>query len=386
MKDGYDRKESKSNDADSFVGGLYNLSGDLLYTIPPMKGAEVLNIDGHPIRMTVIESGELLLESLTSTDNKILSIKNARNAHCNDLEELCGDSKRIGTEKLEAEEEYCNALGGAFGGAQGKEPRLSLLNLVAQEKSTARKIAELENTKELEVKFTSHGGMTASLQPGIITAVPFVTTPIVWCPKSLAKVTPLDDTVNVVTVPIVGPRLETPSQILCEDMFNELSSMIPGNTTMVLHKLHDQTKSITAASYDKHVRPQSNVLTVIQSSTGQVFGGFFVDPMGAGSEWHNGHEDDFIFSLGNNDQHSRVPVKLLKPKGYTDARALYRGSGLHMNDLTAFNSHHTKVPFVYTVPAKGYPSLPQGESIGGKPGNFKPTKMEVYQIRTASQK
>mmetsp|Transcript_9848 Transcript_9848/g.19946 ORF Transcript_9848/g.19946 Transcript_9848/m.19946 type:complete len:440 (-) Transcript_9848:331-1650(-) len=425
---GFDRKESTSTGADASVGGLYAVSGALLSRVPPAQGAAVVTIDEHPVRLTVLESGDLQVQSLLSTNNRVESVKNSRQGHRDELEELRGTAERLATERLEAEEQYGSSLGGTGnpGDTRAQEYATSLLQLVAQERSIAQKLLKLENSKEITVTFTTQGGTTASLQPGSVTAVPFATTPLVWCPDALARATPLDDTEEVALVPIFGLLQETPSKILSEDMLRDLSSMIPGDNTdsMVLHKLHDQSAGITAAQYnkahyDKAVRPHGNVLTVIQSSDGRVFGGFFVDPMGNGSGWYKGHEDDFLFTLGKKDQNARVPVKLLKPQGYSKANALHRGSGLnmgdflfrgkfcglHMGDLTAFASTnkvdynsanvpfycvpapgYPNVPTVYCVPAPGYPNLPQGESIAGTPGGFTPTNMEVYQLRAASQK
>mmetsp|Transcript_9850 Transcript_9850/g.19954 ORF Transcript_9850/g.19954 Transcript_9850/m.19954 type:complete len:442 (-) Transcript_9850:331-1656(-) len=427
---GFDRKESTSTGADASVGGLYAVSGALLSRVPPAQGAAVVTIDEHPVRLTVLESGDLQVQSLLSTNNRVESVKNSRQGHRDELEELRGTAERLATERLEAEEQYGSSLGGTGnpGDTRAQEYATSLLQLVAQERSIAQKLLKLENSKEITVTFTTQGGTTASLQPGIVTAVPFAAIPLVWCPNSLARARPLDDTEEVALVPIFGLLQETPSKILSEDMLRDLSSMIPGDNTdsMVLHKLHDQSAGITATHYDKAVRPHGNVLTVIQSSDGRVFGGFFVDPMGNGSGWYKGHEDDFLFTLGKKDQNARVPVKLLKPQGYSKANALHRGSGLnmgdflfrgkfcglHMGDLTAFASTNkvdynsanvpymgqgdlaafkgahnlANVPTVYCVPAPGYPNLPQGESIAGTRGNFTPTNMEVYQLRAASQK
>ena len=182
--------------------------------------------------------------------------------------------------------------------------------------------------------------------------------------------------------------MDIPSQILTESMNDDLFQMLQpifGNDPLRLQKLHDKNDCGSASRYDIAVRPHANVLTVIQSDKGQVFGGFFVQAMGIGTTgWHNGHPRDFIFSLGSAAPKEEVctSVKLLKPAGYSNRRAINRGCGLHMgnNDLNAFCGNMTAVPTVYTVPAFGYPSLPVGESIAGRPEGFNPVKMEVYRV------
>lgn len=377
----------KAKNPSSFTGTLHKLNGTLLSHIPT-EGDDTLAIDKIPVRIAILDCGKLQLTSQVATDNKKESIDNARRAHISYIAKVREALERITAEKLEAEELYCDSLVTSDNNdsAQG----LLVLQLLAKQKSVAKELKKLENMEELEVKFTTQGGTVVSLHPGIVTVVPFSTSPLVWCPKSLAKLKPIDDKVDVVTVKVLGQlRLETPSEIFCEDMLNDLHQMIRPNdeTGMVLHKIHDQTKGMTASSYDQSVRPHSYVLTVIQSSTGQVFGGFYVKPMGSGSGWHAGHKDDFVFSLGKADQDPRMPTKLLKSNN-THSASMHQGCGLHMGDggdLIAFCSHSAIIPTVFAVPAEGYPSLPHGESIAGAPGAYTPTKMEVYMLCTLSQ-
>ena len=402
--------EDIPKDPNCFVGALFDVSGKMLTSIPPKEGADVLTMDGNPVRIAVLKSGELQLTSLVTTNDKVESIKYARDSHRHEIQELKETLARLSAEKAKAEEAYSDALANvesdddeddgnddecdeddqdeteAEAKDRGKMQAALLLKLVTQEKALARRLQKLEDLETLKVTFAIQGGMTASMQPGIVTAVPFVANPMVWCPKSLAKARPIDDTVDVVTVPISAMTFDTPSQILDEVKTQGLLKMLaPVGKAVTLSKLHDQTAGASAVAFDRVVRLHSNVLTVIQSNTGQIFGGFYVEAMGISTNgWHKGHDDDFIFSLGHTSHKDPEFVKLLKPKGWTHQNARTRNNGLQMGDardLLAFSDiHKALVPKIYTVPAEGYSPLPTGQSIAVTPGSFIPVKMEVYRV------
>ena len=290
---------------DPFSGTLHKVDGTLISHIPTADGNDTLSIDGKSIQMKILRCGDLQLTSLASTDNKRESVKKARLAHRNEIMKHQDALKQILAEKLQAEEQYYNTLdaSGESDDAQAKEKAMLLLQLVVKQQRMTQKLAKLEDTKELEVEFTTQSGISVSMQPGLVTVVPFSSSPMVWCPKSLTKVMPINDKVDVVTVNVRDKlMLETPSEILNEDMTIELFKMLPtnDNADMVLHKLHDQTQGEDSMSYTRAVNGRGNIIVVIESSVGQIFGGFYVNPMSSldTGKWYTGHKDDFLFSLG----------------------------------------------------------------------------------------
>mmetsp|Transcript_22157 Transcript_22157/g.28671 ORF Transcript_22157/g.28671 Transcript_22157/m.28671 type:complete len:186 (-) Transcript_22157:82-639(-) len=110
-----DSNDPEDVEADSLVGELYKMSGELLSKVPVQNEERtdnmILTIDGNPVRIEVLkQSGKLQLTSLVSTDNKDESIKNARVAHKNKIKELEETLTRITVEKLKAEEQCTSAL------------------------------------------------------------------------------------------------------------------------------------------------------------------------------------------------------------------------------------------------------------------------------------
>jgi hypothetical protein len=265
-----------------------------------------------------------------------------------------------------------------------------ILKLTARVQGLQRKIRKLEGLDTLAVDFTTKGGRTADLRPGVVTAVSFLETPLVWCPAALANERPAADVKSVVEVRKVA-LLEikdgaAASQILTDEHLNVLYAMLDKAFTG-LRKLHDDGGGAdrSCASYRAKVNGNANVLLVVQTAAGQVFGGFHADvSSAANSGWSVGDTArNFLFSLTGAGRGAASPVKI-KSNGNGTGLHFYAGHGFTMgggHDLFAFgDSAPYSNKHTYTVAAPGFSELPAGTSINGTTTNgFVPTRMEVYQ-------
>eukprot|EP01125_Pyxidicula_operculata_P007628 TRINITY_DN2589_c0_g1_i1.p1 TRINITY_DN2589_c0_g1~~TRINITY_DN2589_c0_g1_i1.p1 ORF type:complete len:317 (-),score=58.78 TRINITY_DN2589_c0_g1_i1:123-1073(-) len=165
------------------------------------------------------------------------------------------------------------------------------------------------------------------------------------------------------------PKLMITSNILNEDMVQQLAKMIPPNIES-FRMVHDCSRGKDASSFDRAVKGLSKTLVIIESSQRRVFGAFIADTWGQGSGWIPGSRDTFLFALGNK------PIKLLHSGS---GNGIHISScGLHLSsDLVAFCSHSCS-PSVYNKVASEYEANAESNlSIAGET-NYTPLKMEVF--------
>lgn len=193
--------------------------------------------------------------------------------------------------------------------------------------------------------------------------------------------------------------LQQESSILDPQMQSALAGMFAGDTgegdrqRLNLSLLLTSQDGETEDFFHDKVWWIGQVLTVIKSTEGHVFGGYFIDTMGSDradfNNWSFGSSENFVFTLGNLTGN---PIKLLPCVG-ADGIYLGRG-GLRMgrkrnspnHDLVAFSSiaaNNTCVPTIYTNLAPGYSPVELVPGVlCGTPGNkqFTPALIEVFQV------
>ncbi len=183
--------------------------------------------------------------------------------------------------------------------------------------------------------------------------------------------------------------IDTPSKIIVNDsLLEQLGNILKngdngwGNYSLTLLHSRTQGQSFDAASFDNAVRGKSKVLTIMQSTEGHVFGGYFEDTFGSPGSFIPGSPNNYIFALGNK---TGQPIKLFRTTGNSIHIA---SCGLHMgdnNDLKAFcgSSHYCNNPGCFKTPAPGF-TVPtfQAGMLCGTPGNqhYTPYIGEVYTL------
>jgi hypothetical protein len=298
------------------------------------------------------------------------------------------------------------------GGADNrKELERKFLKLTKQDQVLRKRIKTLEAVSQLTVSFTIKAGPRAQLCPGAVTAVSFLRRPVVWCPRSLAAESTGDDVADVESIKAALPlRLQTAqgadgetsailtpavlarfllslhAMVSAKSPFATMRKIYHANNTgngSLLSYAQAAVTQYTSAYWSvvaSSTRP--NVLTIVQSAAGEVFGGFHGEYCGrATSGWQAGEPQNFIFSLTGAG--AGAPVKLIKPPGYAGPGGLEMSpsTGLQFStDLVAVGAHEARVPTNYTAAAPGFAALPPGKSIAGAVGRFAPLHLEVYHL------
>ena len=164
-----------------------------------------------------------------------------------------------------------------------------------------------------------------------------------------------------------------PSTILTEEMMKSIGKMLPKKKLKFV-LIHDQTKGKTAGDFDKAVKGVGPTLTVIKSTTGYVFGAYVHDTFGTAGGWIKGSEENFIFTLKNNN----TPVKLLSNGGNG---VHITSCGLHLSgDLIAFCTYSCN-PSVFNKIAPGYDtSLVVNNTLLAGASTYTPQHMEVFSV------
>jgi hypothetical protein len=177
------------------------------------------------------------------------------------------------------------------------------------------------------------------------------------------------------------------SNILNGTSLEVLHRMLPAKANRrlrLLHQLGPGGEGSEPASFAAAVNGHARVLTVLQAvNTNHVFGGYFEHTFGSRAGWTNGHDNDFVFTLG--PRGTGPASKLRKPPGYTeDAVYLSSCCGLHMgydggrNCLVAFCSWELRLGttscFTQADPQFSTPD----KRLVGVGGRFAPLHAEVY--------
>jgi hypothetical protein len=104
-----------------------------------------------------------------------------------------------------------------------------------------------------------------------------------------------------------------PSTILSDSLVSTLMLMLPSNRHS-LNLLHSSSNGITPAQFWEAVEGKSRILVLVRNTAGYIFGGyvendFDFEGVPDFAPWVQGHDYNFVFSLGNK---TGKPVKLLK--------------------------------------------------------------------------
>eukprot|EP01121_Diplochlamys_sp_Union-15-3_P003488 TRINITY_DN1337_c0_g6_i1.p1 TRINITY_DN1337_c0_g6~~TRINITY_DN1337_c0_g6_i1.p1 ORF type:complete len:330 (-),score=49.88 TRINITY_DN1337_c0_g6_i1:13-1002(-) len=147
--------------------------------------------------------------------------------------------------------------------------------------------------------------------------------------------------------------------------------------------LDSQTGGQSAETFDSCVKGKSNILVVIQATTGFIFGAFVADKFGPGeaSGWISGSTETFLWTLRNNNH----PIKLTYKKSSGASSGHFSSCGLHLGnrngELVAFCSHGCQSPNAFKNVAPGYETtLPIDQNLLAGSVAWTPARMEVFEL------
>lgn len=208
----------------------------------------------------------------------------------------------------------------------------------------------------------------------------------------------LNDLANLIAPPFCK-TISIDSSVLDEPMKHTLMKMIMvdknAGGSVRGQRIHTHVAGSVNAGFDTALAHRSDVVVVVESSNGCVFGAYIRDLVGTrahtGPTGHYtmGHPDNFLFSLGWRGELT-PPLKLLASR--RNKNVYVSGEGLHMwTDLVVScspSAAHTRTcsPSKYCTVAPGY-QLPPCESLRdgtlcGSPGTARYTarKTEVFSL------
>jgi hypothetical protein len=355
---------------------------------------DIIKIGEAEVKAGISEDGRLTLFQHNMVDNRRRdAVQTAQKQLKNEITRRKQESEALSKEidkLLETSEEDS---------ANMEDISAQMATKLALRAKHVRRIKELESTKTTTVSYTRVSGSTASLRPGLVTAVSFLDLPVIWCPNALAEERGGQESEVTVTVDVlptlsIGPKV---SKILSEGMLETITRMIDDSLlrskTGVLTLLHTSASGQDASSFDQKVKNKELVLIVIKATTGFVFGGFVADQFGSSGSWISGSPFNFIYTLGNSNLYNQgsgggnkqKPVVAKFSKNPAASQGIHITScGLHMGSsgaLVAFCSHSTVFPNSDYTLAPGFEGVVvDGNTVAGCTSSFTPEFMEVYQV------
>jgi hypothetical protein len=372
------------------IGALYDVRGNRLALVPCL---DIIKIGEAEVKAGISEDGRLTLFQHNMVDNRRRdAVQTAQKQLKNEITRRKQESEALSKEidkLLETSEEDS---------ANMEDISAQMATKLALRAKHVRRIKELESTKTTTVSYTRVSGSTASLRPGLVTAVSFLDLPVIWCPNALAEERGGQESEVTVTVDVlpslsIGPKV---SKILSEGMLETITRMIDDSLlrskTGVLTLLHTSAAGQDASTFDQKVKNKELVLIVIKATTGFVFGGFVADQFGSSGSWIAGSPFNFIYTLGNSNLYTpqsggnkQKPIVAKFAKNPTATQGIHITScGLHMGSsgaLVAFCSHSTVFPNADYTLANGFESVVvDGNTVAGCSSSFTPEFMEVYQV------